>query len=532
MAKTVYMSDGPTLDGAIIMSGNSPAQAHSSQTTSLSGPGIGSGSPEQSLLENAMVGSIPVVNTLTVSTNQDGTIGVHTSVADAMPETSPGTSSRNGTAAASTGSISSVGVQTGWVPVGNGYKYFKEDGSGYKIGWHFDYNADGNKRWYYLDDAPNHKEYMVTGWKKIVRGDGILSWYHFRVDGKMSRYWEYLKERWYYFEPTDDAGYMITDWIMINDNWYYFLLGDSDGNMMIGWHEIRGKWYYFYDTDEKRGIMAHDYLMRHTDGNLYFLQEKNDGSMAVNKPIRDPATGIDYYADEYGVCREGTGNDVFSNLANNTSLNLSDNMKKTMVGIGRTMLGEGYELAFIAGLLANINHEGKSAGYFESSNYKSKPSEEPDYLLYMDKNYAYRSKYSGQNIVDKSLSELARILNQLDPKKRQGFGLGSVQWTFGRTKTLVSIYQEKAGSSDTITFDQTIVAEGLMISREFSGYYNEDYINVNPNWKKANSNSLTSEEAANSAGVIICKQYEKPKEDSSKTRGKTAKELYKILLGK
>jgi len=84
---------------------------------------------------------MPVVNTLTVETNKDGTIGIKTSVADAMPETGPGASSRNGSASANTGSISSVGVQTGWVQVGNGYKYYKEDGSGYKTGWHYEYNA-------------------------------------------------------------------------------------------------------------------------------------------------------------------------------------------------------------------------------------------------------------------------------------------------------------------------------------------------------------------------------------------------------
>ena len=83
------------------MSGNSPTPAHSSQTTSLSGPGMGSSSPEQSLLENATVGSMPVVNTLTVDTNQDGTIRVNTSVADAMPETGPGASSCNSVATAS-----------------------------------------------------------------------------------------------------------------------------------------------------------------------------------------------------------------------------------------------------------------------------------------------------------------------------------------------------------------------------------------------------------------------------------------------
>ena len=298
MADTVYISNGPTLDGAVKVSGNGPGQASSSQTTSLSGPGASG----QSQLEDVTVGSMPVVNTLTVETNQDGTIGIKTSVADAMPETGPGASGRNGSTSASTGSVSSVGVQTGWVQVGDGYKYYKEDGSGYKTGWHYEYNADGSKIWYYLDEAPDNKEWMVTGWKKIVRGDGVLSWYHFRVDGKMSRYWECLDGWWYYFEPRDDAGYMVSDWYILNNEYYYFNTDADKGYMQIDWLEIRGKWYYFHKTDEKRGMMAHDFLLRHTDGNLYYLQEKSDGSMAVNKEIKDPATGIVYDANEDGVC--------------------------------------------------------------------------------------------------------------------------------------------------------------------------------------------------------------------------------------
>jgi len=303
MADTVYISDGPTLDGAVKVSGNGPGQTRSSQTTSLSGPGASG----RSQLEDVTVGSMPVVNTLTVETNKDGTIGIQTSVADAMPETGPGASSRNGSASANTGNVSSVGVQSGWVQIGDSYKYYKEDGSGYKTGWHFEYNTDGSKIWYYFDEELDNKEWMVTGWKKIVRGDGVLSWYHFRVDGKMSRYWEYLKGMWYYLEPRDDAGYMVTDWQIINGEYYYFIPDDDAGYMMIGWHKIRDKWYYFYNTDEKRGMMAYNYLMRHTDGELYFLQEKKDGSMAVNKQITDPATGIVYDANEYGVCTKVSG---------------------------------------------------------------------------------------------------------------------------------------------------------------------------------------------------------------------------------
>ena len=309
MADTVYISNGPTLNGAVKVSGNGPGQANSSQTTSLSGPGASG----QSQLEDVTVGSMPVVNTLTVETNKDGTIGIKTTVADAMPETGPGASSRNSSTSASTGSVSSVGVQTGWVQVGNGYKYYKEDGSGYKTGWHYEYNADGSKIWYYFDEKPDTKEWMATGWRRIVNGAGVLCWYHFRVDGKMSRYWECLDGWWYYFEPRDDAGYLVSDWYILNNEYYYFNTDDDKGYMQIDWLKIRGKWYYFHKTDEKRGMMAHDFLMRHTDGNLYYLQEKSDGSMAVNKTIKDPATGIVYDADEDGVCREviGSGRDVF-----------------------------------------------------------------------------------------------------------------------------------------------------------------------------------------------------------------------------
>ena len=115
MAKTAYISDGPSLDGAVKVSGNGPGQVRSSQTASPLGAGTGSSALGQSQLEEATIGSMPVVNTLTVETNKDGTIGIKASVADAMPETDPGASSRNGSASANTGSVSSVGVQTGWV---------------------------------------------------------------------------------------------------------------------------------------------------------------------------------------------------------------------------------------------------------------------------------------------------------------------------------------------------------------------------------------------------------------------------------
>lgn len=75
----------------------------------------------------------------------------------------------------------------------------------------------------------------------------------------------------------------------------------------------------------------------------------------------------------------------------------------------------GYEPAFITGVLGNVYHEG-DCEKFESSNYKSNPSSKPVYLIYMDNNYDYAMKCSGQNIVGKSLSEVYSILCELDSK--------------------------------------------------------------------------------------------------------------------
>jgi|GEM_PF-5568287 len=232
---------------------------------------------------------------------------------------------------------------------------------------------------------------------------------------------------------------------------------------------------------------------------------------------------------------EGTGNTdiqrMMDNVKNDTSLGLTDIKKQTIIGIGRAMLEEGYESAFVAGMLANIIHEG-TAGLFESSNYASNPAAKPQYLVHMDNKYNYRSEYSGQNIMNKNLSDVYNILVQLeaDNWKKGKFGLGSVQWTGGRTKTLVETYMEVAGASDKITFDQMLKAEGLMISRELSGNYGYIY----SDWLSANSGNLNSANAAYSSGYNLCTKYEIPANYTTKApnRANTAKLLYEIMTGK
>ena len=64
---------------------------------------------------------------------------------------------------------------------------------------------------------------------------------------------------------------------------------------------------------------------------------------------------------------------------------------ETSAIIGQLLFDNGYETAFVAGILGKINHEA-NLGYFESSAYINHPENEPDYLKYMDKYYSYRTK--------------------------------------------------------------------------------------------------------------------------------------------
>ena len=202
--------------------------------------------------------------------------------------------------------------------------------------------------------------------------------------------------------------------------------------------------------------------------------------------------------------------------------------KETLAIIGQLLFDNGYETAFVAGVLGNINHEA-NIGLFESSAYISHPEDEPKYLKYMDQNYSYRTKYSGKLITEVSLDELNTLLNKLknDNWEKGKFGLGCVQWTGERTLNLFKIYRSENNNKDSISFNQATNAEGKLIINEFSN----DYKYIYNNWKKENENKINSENAAYNAASRICLDYERPfdKENKAKTRGNTAKKIYKIM---
>lgn len=418
----VYKSDGPHMEGAVrVGAGQGPGGSSAGRPAPPAGKGtspvpVGAGgnAPQPSQLGNAVVGSMPAVNQINVSVNPDGTIGTSVEVADATPVTGPGASFRGSSPNANAGE---AGVQTGWVKMQNGYKYYFIDESGRargKTGWHYEINADGTKAWYYLDEDPLNKEWMVTGWKKITGPKGTY-WYYFRPDGKMSTYWEWLDGLWYYLEPQDDNGNMTMGWREINGEWYYFIPDEDAGYMMIGWLEINGKWYYFYNSDDKRGIMAANHMVDHTDGKQYYLG--SDGAMVVSVTFKSAENGRTYIADENGVCTvvgNSTAEDLEDILINS---GYEASKAHSMAVAYEAFINEGYERNFAVGMMANILYEG-SAGKLEgvnSAGYK----------------YWRLAPQCIKDLAGKTITNenMARIWLNETPRV-SGFGVGSIQWSF------------------------------------------------------------------------------------------------------
>ena len=200
---------------------------------------------------------------------------------------------------------------------------------------------------------------------------------------------------------------------------------------------------------------------------------------------------------------------------------------ETLSIIGNILVNRGYEGSFIAGVLANIFHEG-AIGKFESSAYITNPSAEPQYLRYMDELYDYRNKYSNKIITQVSMNELGNVLNQLRKAswKKGKFGLGCVQWTGSRTYDLFKLYLKENNYGDRITLDQATAAEGKMIITELRGNYQHVY-----NQWKSNNPDYNTPQAAYNAGHIMCMKYEIPADTENKAnkRGATAKEMYNIM---
>jgi len=185
--------------------------------------------------------------TETAGTASDTTTASATT-AGTTPSTTPGTptgtktgttteattpaASSDSTSDSTSSSLSATGNKTGWVKVGNGYKYQK--GTTYVANQMLTISGET----YYFDS----NGYRFTGFKSI--GDKT---YYFDGSGKRLYRWKRINNKKYYFDPVD--GHMHTGWEWVEENnaWYY--LSSKYGYLLEGWKLIGGKMYYLTPND-------------------------------------------------------------------------------------------------------------------------------------------------------------------------------------------------------------------------------------------------------------------------------------------
>lgn len=253
---------------------------------------------------------------------------------------------------------------------------------------------------------------------------------------------------------------------------------------------------------------------------------------------------------------------MLSNLSRSSAVGTK---RDAILNIVELLVKNGFEPAFAAGVAGNIKLEG-TYGQFENSNYPSNPTSRPRYFAYLDggkyykngvletvyvprdaygvtevpegaaKAYSYgemnyyKNRYYKKYAWQVNLNELESFVSSLAAEGWTGkFGLGLVQWTGGRTKTLLTYYRKKAGSASTLTQAQVIAAENEMILAELRG----GYASVYTRWKNANAGKLTGPDAAASAASIFCLYYEIPanKETAAVARASEARSLYNAMMG-
>jgi len=217
---------------------------------------------------------------------------------------------------------------------------------------------------------------------------------------------------------------------------------------------------------------------------------------------------------------------ILANIARSTYFGPK---QKAAYSTAEILLSRGFQPAFVAGVLGNLMHEGNTGifEYYDGS----------DFLRYMDRHYDYRNDYSGDYIYSKNVITVHNILETLYRESnhtwsiggsRVGFGLGSIQWTFGRTRTLVSLYLKVNGNRSTISKGDALLAENQMIANELSGQYKY----VSNSWGASHSGNPRSSKAAVDAGRDVCEKYEVPQNvgEQATVRGASAERIFSIIM--
>ena len=317
-----------------------------------------------------------------------------------------------------------------------------------------------------------------------------------------------------------------------NENTYVVKKGDTLGGIAIKYNISEDELAKLNNIKDKNIIKVGQVLKLPSTAKSN-PEVKSEGNTTTDKPEKQQNSSVDNNKKNEDNDK-ATNNDIISKLKNDSSLGLPKDKKDAMLDIATILLSEGYKSAFVSGVLGNVLSEG-AAGHFESSAYISHPENEPDYLKYMDKHYNYRNEFSGKNISEVGIKKTYDLLKELQKGNYKGkFGLGACQWTGSRTMDLIKCYIEECGleydahgnikSEYYPKAQECRRAENKMVVKELNGGYHSVYNNWLSKYSKKDA-------AAYYAGWIVCKEYEKPKADSSDARGKSAARIYKVMMG-
>jgi len=222
--------------------------------------------------------------------------------------------------------------------------------------------------------------------------------------------------------------------------------------------------------------------------------------------------------------------------------------------MGRVLFENGYEPAFVAGVLSNILGEG-SFGQFEFA------GNQP-YLQYFINNHDYRARFAGRQIFNVNITpqQLHTITfnspmlipggnpNNYDdrlPNFTNIFGLGLIQWTNRpRFFRLLEFYNEQTdGGNRRITRPEVVTAETRMLLWDFDtgeevtrivmrdGSVVPIYADIPNAWRVRNGNQIDSEAAARDAAIIITRALVRPPNTvaTADTRAEDAARIYRIM---
>lgn len=94
-----------------------------------------------------------------------------------------------------------------------------------------------------LTKVESDQEKIAFNQNRDPKGTWMLTdgrWWFKYTSGGYAKHWEFLDEKWYYF---DDQGWMKSnEWINPDGNWYYL---SNDGSMLTDYNRVNGKPYFF-----------------------------------------------------------------------------------------------------------------------------------------------------------------------------------------------------------------------------------------------------------------------------------------------